>query len=777
MSGGANRLVQGISIGSVAQAAPLEQNMSLPKRPPVFLSDLPHAHDVLRVNPNAAIRQDTPDETVFSSTSTIEITFDGVPGPSFALGVKIGMQIVADFWESEVPVRVLVSFKTNPSFDFIGFATALSVFEVDGLLMPIASAEAVLGRGDLNPGSFDIQVDINLQREWFTARTGSPPSNEFDLPSVVIHEMMHGLFFTGNLGVEFDDTDGNVGFVRGGRLTAYDAYVGLRAEETEEEECAFYGYLGDNLESKSTELARALTSNRASFLRVLDVGTIENAIYAPSDFATGSSIVHFDVTIESFDQCDVLMSFVITAGQSIRCVGPVTNNVRSTILRAPQFTPPPCAPGTFRFGEDDSTVSDGTIGGLPRTTFIAVVAASGAVVVLLVALLVWWCVRSAKESTKRVKPSGYGYNSPGGYVSTGHISPFAGSQYGDGGYMSPGGFNAAGGSPRGYKSGHLRAMSPGAMSPGIQPSARLAAHNISSAPGSPRGAVSGRMSPRGSVMPAGPPQAGSGRINSPPIRPPQAPLAPARSPGGSGRLSPIGAQLASGMPAPRSPHSTSGRMSPGAPAGTRSPGTSGREQPPIRPPSGVGAGGTRTPGRITPSPSSPKIRPPAGQGSAKMSPGPSSPRIRPPPGQGSGKLSPGPSSPRIRPPPGQSSGPRIAPSASSPGIRSPPGQGSGRIAPAGAASPTPGSPRMIRPPQSQGSNRITPRASSPAVTSAQRVASPPTAPKPVSPPPVVRPPQNPPTAVTSAQRVASPPTAPKPVSPPPVVRPPQNPPK
>jgi len=361
-SSGRRLLLSDISVGSVAHAAPLEQVVNLPpERRPAFLPNVPHVDhtDVLRGIPSAAIRQDidatSPDMSVSSSTSTIEVTFDGLPDPSFAIGVEIGMQVVADFWESNVPVKVLVRFEANASHNFVAQGRPVASFSADGLSMPVALFDAYEGE-DVLPGLFDIEVDINLQREWFTALAGSPPSHEFDLPSVIIREMMHGLFLYSEFYVHHIDTD-VYGSLTSAHPSAYDLFVGLRPEPNEGA-CALYGYLGENFPHDdpwwiwplNIELGRALTSNRVSFLSVLENGTIAaNSLYSPSNFSDWVSIVTLDGTSENYDECDRLMSFEVPVGRSVRCIGPVTRNMLSSVwsaIRDPQSAPPRCAPRT-----------------------------------------------------------------------------------------------------------------------------------------------------------------------------------------------------------------------------------------------------------------------------------------------------------------------------------------------------------------------------------------------------------------------------------------------
>jgi hypothetical protein len=61
-----------------------------------------------------------------------------------------------------------------------------------------------LANSDLNGGANEIFCQFNSQTNWYFGTDGLCPNNRFDFVTIVLHELAHGLGFSG--GCSFDNT-------------------------------------------------------------------------------------------------------------------------------------------------------------------------------------------------------------------------------------------------------------------------------------------------------------------------------------------------------------------------------------------------------------------------------------------------------------------------------------------------------------------------------------------------------------------------------------------
>src|SRR5690606_8119643 len=72
---------------------------------------------------------------------------------------------------------------------------------------PTAIADAMLGQ-NIDAGGADIMATFNRELDrWYFGLDGNPPSGQYDFVTVVLHELGHGLGFTGSFDV-VDEEDG-----------------------------------------------------------------------------------------------------------------------------------------------------------------------------------------------------------------------------------------------------------------------------------------------------------------------------------------------------------------------------------------------------------------------------------------------------------------------------------------------------------------------------------------------------------------------------------------
>jgi hypothetical protein len=177
------------------------------------------------------INNDNPDEGFNDPTPVAPV--GGNPGTTLGQQRFIAFQRAADIWagliSSAVPIRVSAQFDPlpcNATGAILGAAGPITAFrDFTGALRPatwypVALANALHG-SDLDPDDDDIDATFNsaigttcaFPNVWYYGLDASPPGNQIDFVSVVVHELGHGLGFltfvnlqTGAKALGLDDT-------------------------------------------------------------------------------------------------------------------------------------------------------------------------------------------------------------------------------------------------------------------------------------------------------------------------------------------------------------------------------------------------------------------------------------------------------------------------------------------------------------------------------------------------------------------------------------------
>jgi hypothetical protein len=188
---------------------------------------------------------------------------------------------------------------------------------------PIALAEKIAGKS-LNDDSLgDIDLSVNNSINWYFGTDGQTPTTKYDLVTVVMHEICHGLGF-------FDSfsSDGTLGSYGIGSIPMiYDTFVENFAANR----------LTDTLKfaNNSKELNAQLTGSQLYFngplLRnystVKKYSVLRAKLYAPSTWDAGSSVSHLDepsyVTLPE----NALMTPFIDLGEAIHNPGNYTFSI------------------------------------------------------------------------------------------------------------------------------------------------------------------------------------------------------------------------------------------------------------------------------------------------------------------------------------------------------------------------------------------------------------------------------------------------------------------
>lgn len=185
---------------------------------------------------------------------------------------------------------------------------------------PIALAEKI-SEQSLNDYTIeDIDLSINSKINWYTGTDGNTPVTMYDLVTVTIHELCHGLGFYESFSVT--NSVGSYGL--GSLPIIYDSFIeniaGARLTDP--------GSVSNN----SKDLYNQLTGNLLYFNGPLVRKYLNGdraSIYAPSTFDPGSSISHLDE--DRTLQQDALMTPFLAKGEAIHNPGNLTLSILGDI--------------------------------------------------------------------------------------------------------------------------------------------------------------------------------------------------------------------------------------------------------------------------------------------------------------------------------------------------------------------------------------------------------------------------------------------------------------
>ena len=183
-------------------------------------------------------------------------------------------------------------------------------------IYPVALAEKISGE-DLNDSlASDINLRINSSIDWYLGTDGNTPGLKYDLVTIVLHEICHGLGFFDSM-----NTDNTVGWYGVGSIPfIYDTFIenlqGKRLTDT----LAFKNYTNDLLKEFT---GRNLYFN-GPLLRAFTSGS-RAPIYAPYNWSPGSSISHLD-EVQTLEP-NTLMTPFIDMGEAIHDPGKFTLSI------------------------------------------------------------------------------------------------------------------------------------------------------------------------------------------------------------------------------------------------------------------------------------------------------------------------------------------------------------------------------------------------------------------------------------------------------------------
>lgn len=257
--------------------------------------------------------------------SKIEVTYNNFPA-----WAQTDIQAAVDVWaanfESSVPIKVDATWGRSQVYGLLGSARPGNYFNnfVNApdptLWYPSALANALAGR-DLDKNNPEIVIQVNSAAPWDTRNDGKPSLSEYDLQSVFIHEIGHGLGF-----LSTDSYDPFFGFGSIDQPTPFDAYLQLED-----------GRRLSDLPSPSIELGRALTNTLvwSGAKGIAANGGVKPKIYTPSRYANGSSVSHLDESTFANSGLNSVMTPNLDAGEVFREPGSLLLGIMEDMRNKP----------------------------------------------------------------------------------------------------------------------------------------------------------------------------------------------------------------------------------------------------------------------------------------------------------------------------------------------------------------------------------------------------------------------------------------------------------
>ncbi|HEY9276155.1 MAG TPA: hypothetical protein VIO63_03250 [Candidatus Nanopelagicaceae bacterium] len=249
---------------------------------------------------------------------------------NFPENAQRAVQQAIDIWsrnfESKITINVDAVWEANKNNQVLGAARAGYYFNAfpgapdEDLWYPSALANT-LAEKDLNPNQSEIVLSINSTPNWYYEIDGRPTPNSYDLVSVVLHEIAHGLGFMSN--AQYDKFLGAAYLTQ---PTPFDAYVQLPDGKTFNNFC-----------SRSTELGRAMINPLvwSGELAASANNGVKPKLYSPAPFEEGSSISHLDESTFTRQSSDVMMTPSMEQGEVFTGPGPITLAMIQDMLRKP----------------------------------------------------------------------------------------------------------------------------------------------------------------------------------------------------------------------------------------------------------------------------------------------------------------------------------------------------------------------------------------------------------------------------------------------------------
>ena len=272
--------------------------------------------------------------------SSFKVDFTNTPG-IYQPAVNEAVDIWSQNFTSQVPVKIKVLWERQSNSGILAsaapgkFHNNFKNIPDNELWYTSALADSLAGE-DIEPTIPEITIRINSTNGpmLYLGTDGRCPSNKYDLVSMILHEMGHGLGFLSNA-----DYDQLYGYGSIQQPTPFDAYAQLPD-----------GRRLMDLDSPSIELGQALTEplvwSGANAIRANN--GIKPPLYTPSTYEGGSSVSHLDEATFANSARDAVMTPNLKFGEVFHLPGPLLIAIFEDLLAKPPAGIPFGIPGAPR---------------------------------------------------------------------------------------------------------------------------------------------------------------------------------------------------------------------------------------------------------------------------------------------------------------------------------------------------------------------------------------------------------------------------------------------
>ena len=292
-----------------------------PKKPIVCYSAIGDANTY--VPPPANYMAWRKNQTARTKTANFIVTYNG-----FSEEAKKSFQAAVDIWAtlivSTIPIRITATWRSldvgvlgsaSPATYFRNFDGAQKV----GIWYPISLAEKITHQELNGADNPDIVASFNSNNNsWNFNTQGVIEAGKYDMVSVVLHEIGHGLGITHSY--EVSGTNGQIQGFFSGSPVIFETFM-----ENVTPTNLVTGFI-----SPSEELATQLTGRGLSLNSPLVVArnnSLKGAVYAPADYSAGSSIAHLDENTYPKGDKNSLMTPSINSAEVIHNPGPIVMGI------------------------------------------------------------------------------------------------------------------------------------------------------------------------------------------------------------------------------------------------------------------------------------------------------------------------------------------------------------------------------------------------------------------------------------------------------------------